>query len=773
MELSALLLIQLYFSLGDGFLYSSIHRIGPSSPNFPFAVTKYRTLSLSMIAEASINGSKTPTKIIYKSLTNNEAVFIDQLKKRVSTNVDDLTIDERNDLVELLNFYLPRMRPKMIASTIYQVSLLPIRKKTYGLKETDIIAKFVKGLSSKLSESDISLMLSGLVRLDYAFEDVSIQKEIFARLVVLLPEMNSRSVGDVFWSLGAAEFKWNTFKPVLQNALLVSIERCSTTLNAHGLSSTLWSLARLGIKWIDLVPSLQRKLLVRCNDLHLSMSPQQSSKVIWALGSLNVPLKSIPDKIIENSMSNIMKIKKSKIAQAIPACQSLTGIAKLGINWDKMSPSIQLCVIESLLRICQTSNFNGISNSLWAIGTVGVPISSQSTFIRESILEGAMKAIRDSKPWAICNIIWGLTKMGFRWHDLSLEFKSIIASTLKRIENELNAYDIGILLWSLGNMETPINSLSPEFRASIYNIIERLLPEMKPQDLAHIVWSMSSGGVSWDMLPTTIRWGINGALRRLGTKMSNQDIANTAYGLACICFDAKNKQDPVLRGAHEAMLVTITNTTRADVPSISFKEKDQLRIFAHYVRVLKMVDDVKLIPKPLLLGDIQADKVEEYSLNRSASRLQSEVVRGLHKTLMLSQIQDIEIIPELSGFQGIFPVDAAILFDSEVVALLEVDGPQHYRDDGQLRRKDQLKEAMYKAYYPESTFHRISWVEANIHGSGAVGAELASQLLVSIRKRKVYDKSIGGTIEKYTEKLFAFFEKGFSWSLRNSNLDEL
>jgi len=94
-----------------------------------------------MIAEASLNGSKTPVKIIYNLLSNNEAVFIEQLKKRVSTNLDDLSIDERNDLLELLSFYLPRMKPKMIALTIYQVSLLPIRRKTYGLKESDVIAK--------------------------------------------------------------------------------------------------------------------------------------------------------------------------------------------------------------------------------------------------------------------------------------------------------------------------------------------------------------------------------------------------------------------------------------------------------------------------------------------------------------------------------------------------------------------------------------------------------------------------------------------------------
>merc|ERR1711988_1728514 len=52
-----------------------------------------------------------------------------------------------------------------------------------------------------------------------------------------------------------------------------------------------------------------------------------------------------------------------------------------------------------------------------------------------------------------------------------------------------------------------------------------------------------------------------------------------------------------------------------------------------------------------------------------------------------------EVQHEFNGLiRGVFPVDAAVYCNDELVALIEIDGEFHYKQLGQqLRRKDQLK----------------------------------------------------------------------------------
>lgn len=137
----------------------------------------------------------------------------------------------------------------------------------------------------------------------------------------------------------------------------------------------------------------------------------------------------------------------------------------------------------------------------------------------------------------------------------------------------------------------------------------------------------------------------------------------------------------------------------------SREEVEQLRIFAHYLSVMKIVKDPSSIPKDLL---------SLYVRNRNrygGSDLQERVVEGLKEALAVAD-EGYSLKMEVSSFGGVFPVDAAVIHSDELVAVLEVDGPSHYRSvDGKLRRKDQLKEVMYMKRHPDCHFHRIAWDE--------------------------------------------------------------
>ena len=216
--------------------------------------------------------------------------------------------------------------------------------------------------------------------------------------------------------------------------------------------------------------------------------------------------------------------------------------------------------------------------------------------------------------------------------------------------------------------------------------------------------------------------------------MNPQDVANCAYGLAILSFDTEEPSEASFRGAHEVMLNTIRKTDAALVEGVALaksmneQELEQIRIFSHYLKVMKYVTDPRKIPSRFLQsGDGQVDMTSV-----QGSRLQKRVVKSLKDAFTASELNSkYEISLEVSSFDGVFPLDAAITKNGEIVALLEVDGPHHYRVDGRLRRKDQLKEAMYAKRHPKSSFHRVRWDEAHKMGSELIGAELASLVLSS------------------------------------------
>lgn len=168
-----------------------------------------------------------------------------------------------------------------------------------------------------------------------------------------------------------------------------------------------------------------------------------------------------------------------------------------------------------------------------------------------------------------------------------------------------------------------------------------------------------------------------------------------------------------------------------------------------------------------------SDEVAYFNRNLKGSLLQSRVVDGLQRSLNnLNDLNsyDIFISPEVSSFGGIFPVDALISLNNkfhpiktDVLAILEIDGPQHYREDGALRRKDLLKECMYLKKHPKAIFCRVRWDEANKLGVDAIGQSLACKILeLAERGQKNSPLNIFDNIVSKTRRAIA-------WGMRNGD----
>ena len=186
---------------------------------------------------------------------------------------------------------------------------------------------------------------------------------------------------------------------------------------------------------------------------------------------------------------------------------------------------------------------------------------------------------------------------------------------------------------------------------------------------------------------------------------------------------------------------------------------EQLRIFAHYMLVNRFVASVDDIPRVLL------DVSELESSSNQKSRLQQRVIQGVVNALGSSDFANAyEVLPEASSFAGVFPIDAVVKYKGREVAFLEVDGPSHYRYDGKLKRKDKLKEAMYRKKHPHCSFHRIRYDSENKIGADVIGAEIADIIMKSSTRHNIVD----GWIKDFGNDLKFILEKTFQWSLRNS-----
>jgi hypothetical protein len=177
--------------------------------------------------------------------------------------------------------------------------------------------------------------------------------------------MDSRSFGDIIWGLGSMNVQWNDLSPSLQQSLLTALTKHCDKLSAFALPSALWALAKMNLKWSQLSVEVRRSFPLRLEELASEMSPNQSSKagdfsiqfninihryiyinvhghnLVWALGSLGAPYETFPVGMLDTHVDNVGKIKRSKMGSAVPASQTLTGLAKTGVSWDKISSELK------------------------------------------------------------------------------------------------------------------------------------------------------------------------------------------------------------------------------------------------------------------------------------------------------------------------------------------------------------------------------------------------------------------------------------------------
>ena len=230
----------------------------------------------------------------------------------------------------------------------------------------------------------------------------------------------------------------------------------------------------------------------------------------------------------------------------------------------------------------------------------------------------------------------------------------------------------------------------------------------------------------WEInLKSKVRHGIINAIVNISSTkyLVPQTLSNLMYSLSLLVFDVNLGNDPLQRQlskAHSALLNALKNINNR---KFNEKERDQVLMYLYLLNQISPTVKVK----PLYF-----ESNKNY-LN-IGSKLQESVVSSLSNALY-TRNDELCVTNEYSAFGGILPVDATIFNHEDTkfpIAFLEVDGPHHFIN-GKLRRKDVMKEMMYRNKYPLASFTRVSYDQVKILGAHRIAAAVANFITLTSR----------------------------------------
>jgi hypothetical protein len=291
--------------------------------------------------------------------------------------------------------------------------------------------------------------------------------------------------------------------------------------------------------------------------------------------------------------------------------------------------------------------------------------------------------------------------------------------------------DVSVTLHALGKLGLRWSSVErkdPAMGKVLHRALQLVLSKGNAEEVAGTLGGVALMEISWSLLPARLRKAVADSILRLfspdkrkrrpmlATETEQQQATGTEeltrimYSLSLLTFDAAPALQSELLPAHRLL----NELAHARIGELREADKERAII---YNTVLQM-----LLPgseqRPLLF---RADKEEKH---RKSSALQSSVISVVQQALAVRH-KGLQVEAEYSAFFGAFPVDATVFEGTKVIAFVEVDGPQHY-SEGSLRRKDVLKEALYRRKHPLASFTRVRFDQVNSLGSVYVGRELAN-----------------------------------------------
>lgn len=654
----------------------------------------------------------------------------------------------------------------------------------------------------------------GTMNAKYSIFSSQMRSSLLQKFETIGWKLNVYAHTTALWAIAKMGFKWNQFSVSLSRSILDKTYAYGQDISPHQASKVIWALGRLGCTFIKLHSNMLQvylekickiknlglnsncvltftrtligiaKLKVDWTKLSIgvrshiwqlaivvfnfSLDRKSISSTIWALGSIGASVHELSQVTTTSICKGIESALSSCNAWSL--CNIVWGLSKISFEWSDFPQSLQDSLQMNIARLTPSMNAIDVSILSWSFGAMHVPLQTFPNYVLVAFYKAVLTQMPFMKPEELSRLIWGLSGSGISWDGIPAPIQWNINSALRREGDQMSPQDIANCAYGFAllafDTQYPFDVAFRGAHEELLRIINfKTRKYLRDDNSCHRSTSTDLGIIDnatgeymggGGMVENINAKGDFGMLRVLGASARSGEEEEEGDDLLI-----EDGEQVLHKGVH----IEIGRSLQAF--PLQDREIEQLRIFCHYVNGFKRVSDAGNIPKSFLNNELFSMPADKVVSKNKISNLQRDILGNLITSLRLGEgehnnANKFEVEFEYSSFDGVFPVDAAVECGGTLVALIEIDGPHHYLSDGTIRRKDLLKEAMYKAVNPDCLFYRVRWDVANKLGTQVIGEDLSDLIIMHYKSMNPISSMF-----RQTERTLSEF---FSWGLRNKNM---
>lgn len=555
------------------------------------------------------------------------------------------------------------------------------------------------------------------MQVDWSTLSSSLRLALTSDSLKILPEASDSQYSSLIFSLAKCNVKWDALTLTMRAAILSELRKRYITMNEQQLAVTLYGLGSMGVEWVSLSSSMQDGIAEAIQRLCKTTGRDQQVRT-WRTGQDYTTRTSTTNSLLNAVQMQMTSDDSTFKPQGLSMV--IIGLRKMNANWTLLPKKCVESLTELLAQLTEVMNSGQLANTLFGMSKLGMRWDHMKELLKRRIVHQISKVVFSSgNAQHISLTINALGSLGVRFGAVEKKSSVFMRSFYRAVQRVMKtgqAEEISALILGMGLMDCPWKSFPVSERQDIIDGLMRVYQnDESSESFSEPFTTVRRGDV--DMEDEDFLFDESNNARRL---------ANTMYGLSLMIFDCNDeKTTQELIPVHLSLLHAYDSLPQSE---FSEADKEQVLIYTHILTTVMKIDLNKIDDHPYhypLLLHNNNDAVTQ------PSKLQQSVVSTIKSSLRVRN-EDLKVAEEYSSFGGAFPVDATVLEDGEPVAFVEVDGPHHF-SEGQLRRKDQMKEVLYRSKHPCATFTRVSFDQVDHLGSGYVGREVANYITLSMR----------------------------------------